>query len=388
MLDGISIPMTVSSSIKRAFACVMVAGMLGAIAPAGAVPIKIDDVTLVPDDQIGPATAMAMFKAMGNDEQIDALERAAKTFRTQKSRTATGDWKLTQFYDGLMGDADDPRMQEVLRRWIERYPQSPTPRIIKAHFMLLGLTGAHTIAEVVDRNPQSVTVSPEKLAKLISYLVETRAWASTDPHWYVERARAELLQGTDRQTFQEHILEGVRREPSYVALQNIGTEGVLANRSGNDGQLEDWARRLSQAAGDDPAGQSAYAQAYWHAFEKTYDGPMRWTTQIDWDRFKNSAAALLDQRPTPDNITRMAVFACAAPDRAETARIFALSEKPVGFYPWSSRKRRDACLAWANAPFWQKTYEWFAQWVDADYRRLALWGPFWVEERQANSAPH
>lgn len=74
-------------------------------------------------------------------ENFPELERMAQSYRTQRSRTTSGLWKLTLFYAGIQAalnsNDDDTNidkrflaLEEKTKNWRQKYPQSPTAHIV------------------------------------------------------------------------------------------------------------------------------------------------------------------------------------------------------------------------------------------------------------------
>jgi hypothetical protein len=82
------------------------------------------------------ATARTLFEK----EEFEELTRLAREYRSKASRTSSGIWKLTVFYDGVDGTSRTPASQKRTweeidgraRRWTERFPDEPAGYISRA----------------------------------------------------------------------------------------------------------------------------------------------------------------------------------------------------------------------------------------------------------------
>jgi hypothetical protein len=368
---------------KLAFRALALACAFGLAATAAhAVPqFPVDDLTKMPDQNLDGASAMALFKSMMMDEQLDATEKAVEQFRQEKSKTALGEWKLSHFYDALKGQIKDPRLEPLLAKWTQRFPQSPTPKIIKAHFLFLDAINDTGQQGFNDKPAQATNYQAAKLKALSDYLDEIKpAVAARDPQWYVLRARTDMLMDADPIAFLGNAMTGLKQEPTFVALQDAGTDYF----AGNSRDLERWARLMQQTLGDAPGTGGAYALAYWRAYNEAYHADMRRNSDIDWDDFTKSAAALVRDYPDPQNVGRMALMTCSGADRAATKQLIGMGRGPLAFYPWASLQQQKVCAQWAAAPAWVGAYEWLMQWIDRDHAQLAQYGPMSFRRRSAS----
>lgn len=319
--------------------------------PATSGPPNFNDLANRRDEELGAAVASLFFAAMQSDEQLDALESAASKFRSKNAKTANGESKLGLLYDSIVVDPQDPRLDLFLDRWFARWPQSPTPYIIKSHVLLLDAVGARSLRSLHFDQAQSVQLPADKLRSLQKYLETHKKLARIDPHWFVLAAHTARLAQTGEMAFTALITEGLSQHPTYTAIYDAGTDYFMPGRTGDPSSLEKWASQLSSQTGLVDA-QGAYARVYWHAFLFGERGKIFQRAVIDWRKFKLSSASLLQADPSPQNFARMTLMSCIAGDRQETKRLFAVSSEPLSFYPWSGNEERDICLKWARQSQW------------------------------------
>lgn len=336
---------------KLAACCLVLALWLAPLRAHAAETPAAPDLINARDDTLAGAGAMALFGAMQYEEHMDVFEKAAAEFRTKKLRLSTGEWKLSALYNGVMGDAVDPRWDPLLERWRKKYPESPTPYIVRAQLLWQGVIGRNVAPVYYSIQSRNQDVAAEKAKEIKAYLEANRAIASRDPHWFDLMARAGMMSGQDEAGFSATIVEGLIKEPTYYVLYESGADYFLQN-GGNSAALERWARQISAIAAISGA-DSAYARIYSYAFYNRYGWNLFRKTRIDWEHFKSSANAMLATDYSDRNLGRATLMACLANDHAETKRLVDTAAGSLDFYPWAGPKEREQCLAWANKPAWR-----------------------------------
>jgi hypothetical protein len=322
------------------------------------------------------AVGNALLAAMnGDDTQLDVLEAVAKTLRSSKVRVETGSWKLAVLYDSIAVQPNDPKFQKLIEHWHSRWPGSPTPYIIQAQALLVGIYSIPWSQQRDLPDPRDHTISLEAIKELQRHLENSRAAANADPHWYTLAARARVLAEADEatsettETFSNFVLEGIAREPTYDELYAAGTYYFLQKWSGvlaNGESLEKWA--LAASAASNKAGlNSGYARVYWHAFKSQYGREIFSGSKLDWPHFRTSADAYIVEDPTSRIQDRALFLACLAGDRGETRRLFSVRAKKMMFDDYAAQELVGVCRSWAAAPAWRVTLENFVERMSPDF---------------------
>lgn len=129
-------------------------------------------------------------QSLWHSKAFDTLEAMAASYRSTKARTRSGYPLLDVYYRAhadrrdWFPNSDFPSGEDwiTIEKWIEAKPDSPTPIIIKALFLVknsLKSIGVETAAKLT---PWSVP--PDLLAAARDLLEKNKAVAAQDPHWY------------------------------------------------------------------------------------------------------------------------------------------------------------------------------------------------------------
>ncbi len=154
------------------------------------------------------------------------LERVSSAYRADKTRTASGLWKLTFFYIGLANavdalagsDGTDAAYDDLIARtdaWSRQYPGSPGACITRsmvhvAHAWYFRGSGfADSVA------PEAWEPFEKYIALARQELESHKATASIDPRWYESMLIVARAQGWPRKQFDALLDEALDREPTY-----------------------------------------------------------------------------------------------------------------------------------------------------------------------------
>lgn len=294
------------------------------------------------------------------DENFARLEEMARDYRTNRTRTPSGLWRLTVFYAGVQGVLDEarrspPGMREAkmasherrVRRWVERYPESPSAHImsgialIERAWSYRGSGYAHTVP------PEAWPPFHEHVAKARAYLEEHKTIAAADPRWYQAMLEVARLQSWEQERFDTLLEEALTREPLYYQTYFEALEHLLPKWHGDVEAIE----RFAQAAVKRTAaqeGRGMYARIYWYASQVQYDNDLFKKSLAVWPRMREGFDDVVARYPDPWNLNNFAKFACLAGDKAKTRELLARVQPQVVRQAWDPESLLQQCVAWAT----------------------------------------
>jgi hypothetical protein len=291
---------------------------------------------------------------------FDDLERLAASYRREKSRTASGVWKLSVFYDGINDVFIDilkeqrdvaayDRVEERTRNWVEKYPESPTGHI--AHSMVLAERAwAHRGRGAAD------TVSDAAWALFRQHIAATRAYlekhkdvASVDPAWYGEMIAIARDQNWDRAKFDALLEEALDREPLFYQNYFTAVTHLMPRWHGDLQQIEDFAQYAVRKTRH-LEGQGMYARIYWYASQMEFKNEIFTNSLADWPQMKAGFDDVISRYPDAWNLNNYARFACMARDKPKAVELLARIGTSVVSEAWVPIGLQSQCAQWSSMP--------------------------------------
>lgn len=287
--------------------------------------------------------------------RFEPLERLAREYRSQKSRTGSGVWKLTWLYAGIPwypphGARDQLYWDTVeikSKHWIERYPDSPT-----AHIAYAGTLLAH--GSSIRGESWARDVQPENWAPYLAYVAKARRYlelhkdiAADDPHWYVLMLSVARHEGWSRPDFYELLQEASARHPSYYPIYFEAADYLLPKWHGDRAQL-DRLVELAVSRTKEREGMTLYARVYWYLAQVEYGDTMFDHSLIEWDLMEQGIDEILSHYPDQWNINHFAKFACLAGDLDKARELLARMEGKPLVQAWGDWGGFPMCDAMAH----------------------------------------
>lgn len=288
-------------------------------------------------------------------EQFSKLEALSAKYRTSKSRTSSGIWRLSLFYAGVASAFTFERNKQEFwlkaersaKKWVAAYPDSATARLAYARMLInrgwsyRGTGYAHTVKRQ-DWKPFHDYVQQARV-----YLEKHRQVASNDPYWYELMARIGYTQGWPDSEFSKLISEALQREPLFYQTYFAAIDYYTPKWRGSAAAIEKFARKtLEQTKAAE--GYGMYARVYWYASQTHFGDKLFSESLVDWPMMKRGIDDVLKKYPDRWNINNFARFACLAKDRAKTSELFArIGNSPLPA-AWRSRLLYQHCKAWAS----------------------------------------
>ena len=281
---------------------------------------------------------------------LDAIEH---DYRTSRSRTGSGSWKLAEFHIGV--ELALPRAKReigcpfaaepFLNDWARADPAAPAPYIAKAT-MLVNRAWCFRGDGYASEVPENVwQLFRDDIDQAEALLTEHKAVAAIDPEYYAVMEIIFRAQSRSDGAFHALVDEATKREPYYYPIYWHTYTHAMPQWGGSSAAIERAARyEVSRTRKAD--GLGAYARFYWFAIVQDCDC---WTDAIDLPTMKLGMRDLADRYPDPWNLAHFARFACMFNDR-ETARTYfdKLGKEDV-VEAWDSPESYQQCRAFAGA---------------------------------------
>lgn len=295
-------------------------------------------------------------------EDFSKLEEMSGLYRSSKSRTSSGLWKLTVFYAGLDGAIDAHvdvasagrgietgfrELESKTMRWAQQYPDSPSARI--AYSMVF------TNRAWVNRGDgYAPAVPPSRWAPFRASMAVARknledhkAIASVDPRWYETMLEVARAENWERDQFDRLLNEALDREPLFYQTYFAALEYLLPKWHGGLAEIDEFARNaVRRTAKTD--GNGMYARLYWYASQTQFQNKLFGDSLAGWPQMRRGFDDILAQYPDAWNLNNYAKFACLANDLPKTRELLKRTEASVIPEAWQPRQLRERCVSWAK----------------------------------------
>jgi len=277
------------------------------------------------------------------DGSFAELEGVAEMFRSQESRTSSGLWDLSLFYQGIIRtynfDFVADRYVQVIESFWDAYqaemPDSPTPIIGKAKFYIAlawHYRGNNYAGDVSALNMRRFIIN---MGKAEDVLFEGQAIGKTDPEWYASMLAVLGVHRSRSADFNDVLWEGMQKYPDYYDIYFTAATYLERRWSGDNGLLDLFARyAMSHTA--TTQGAAIYTRIYWY-MAPFYGNQLFYKTDLNWDLMKIGMLDILEEYPDEWNIQHFAGFACNAFDGRMTAWLIEkMTEEPIS-NAWKQR---------------------------------------------------
>jgi hypothetical protein len=178
-------------------------------------------------------------------------------------------------------------------------------------------------------------------------LMQDKALAAGDPHWYATMAEVATLQGWDDADFDALLHEAMARELTYTDIYFEAGNRAMPKWSGSAAKLEKLARDVL-ARTRAVEGSGLYTRIYWSAANSGYKDELFEESAVDWAEMSKGMDDLLARYPSQWNINHFAHFACLAGDYGKAAAMMARIEQEPMTELWGGAWSYYACKWWAE----------------------------------------
>lgn len=285
----------------------------------------------------------------------DKIEALFESYRTDKSRTSSGIWKLTNAYaflENLQRDwtntANTDWNGKKLKEWRVKYPDSPVPYLFQSAIDLHQTTAILNDRLARSTYPGGDAALRAKLAEAKANLETNKEIASKDPHYYALLIRIMRNQGAELSMILDVAMEGADRHPEYYSIY---FEAVLAIAHGSKRPFEDIEALANTAVEKTRAtlGEEVYVRIYWYALQMVVGIDGAQNLKWNWEKIKNSMETVLSRYPAQWNIQNFAMYSCFFGDAPQTRTMM---EKVKGVplpEVWSQTELHDMCRDFASS---------------------------------------
>ena len=283
------------------------------------------------------------------NRRFDELEAMAAAFHARDARTPSGLWKLNYFYEGLR------RFQKYMPRdpdrqidgWLAAKPESAAAHIgyavmtLEQAWEIRGTGYASTV------EPENWKPFHDAVERAGQHLMEYKAIADGDPHWYDAMLEVATLQSWDDAAFDALLHEGLDKEPLYYDLYFHATNRNLPKWGGSAEKVEVLARdALTRTRATE--GSALYARIYWSADGGHYRGRLFKDSAVDWEEMRAGVDDVLARYPDQWNINNFARFACLAQDADKTYELIARIAGEPDPAVWGYGSLFERCKSWST----------------------------------------
>lgn len=288
------------------------------------------------------------------EENFDKLEEVAEQFRTERTISQGGNWRLSWFYGGLSKgwigftpSKKDLALQK-LQRWIEQKPNSVTPRIVLGRVYTDFGWEARGSGWAKDVTEEGWEIFHEELAKAWDILLEAEKLEQKDPELYC--ALMLIARGTSKpdELVVGFFEKGVAIDSGHHPLYTERAETLLPRWGGGQGELEKFADRAVELTQEEE-GQSNYLRIAAKAASYHYsDGPEEFLKHnFSYHRLTQAYHDLIQHYPNTNYYINTFGFMASVYGDKETARtIFDEIGRNVDYSAWGGSDNYNKYHKW------------------------------------------
>jgi hypothetical protein len=284
------------------------------------------------------------------------LEAMSEAFRTEKSRTASGLWKLTLFYAGLDAALADASVDvkgsfEALEgktaEWAKYYPDSPTAHIAQSMVLINHAWSFRGGGYASTVKPEAWAPFRQHIAKARENLETNKVVAARDPRWYETMLTIARAESWDRKQFDGLLNEALDREPGFYQSYFLALEYLLPKWQGDIVQIERFAQDAVKRTAKEE-GKGMYARIYWYASQTQFKNDLFANSLAVWTRMRAGFEDVIQKYPDAWNLNNYAKFSCLAKDKKKTRELLARIEPIIVPEAWQPATLLNQCADWAR----------------------------------------
>lgn len=178
------------------------------------------------------------------------------------------------------------------------------------------------------------------------HMMNSKAIASTDPHWYEVTAHIKKALNEDSTSFKEFIDEGLDNFPGYYQLYFAAIDFLAPKWHGNKYEIERFANNAVKRTAKSE-GMGMYARIYWYASQTQYDEKLFVESNVVWGKMREGILDVIAVYPDSWNIQNFAFFSCLAKDKNMTRVLFDMMNSPMIKSVWKNEKYYEYCKTFA-----------------------------------------
>lgn len=282
-------------------------------------------------------------------KRFDVLDTAYQLYRDRNSRTPSGLWNLSIFYNGLQSlsetkqqysESSFDQREKLLLEWLKASPKSPAPYIAYSN-LLINHGWYYRGNKYANEVSSEAWVGFNKyIEKARNVLEKNKLIASQDPEWYATMLIVAKAQGWSRQDFDGLFAEAIKSEPNYYATYFNALEYLFPKWHGSIDKIDQFVHQAVNTT-KSTEGVSMYARMYWVASQGAYTRDIFTSTRANWTEMKAGFDDIILRYPDAWNLNNYAYFACVAGDKAKTKELIKRIGKNVIPQAWPVAEQYD-----------------------------------------------
>ncbi len=222
-------------------------------------PFQTCNVVQLDVDDSTDANAVEVLKGgvadLLQNEKFDELDCLADALRSNKTKFASGAWRLHSIYSGVdhpLRHATEEDWKEDLahlQHWTETKPLSITARIAlaRAYVSYAWAARGHGHSDTVSGS--GWRLFEERADKAYQILNEAAKLKSKCPEWYVAMQQVEQAQGWDIPRSSALFEQAIAFEPTYYLYYRVHADQLLTKWEGQEGDTENFATAIADRIG-------------------------------------------------------------------------------------------------------------------------------------------
>jgi hypothetical protein len=272
-----------------------------------------------------------------------ALDKMEDEFRTRRSLTPGGTWKLAAYYAGLgfalrpqtVGGCADAQ-SGFIDDWRAAAPHSPAANIIKAR-NLIDLAWCYRGDGYADTVSSNSWGPFRKNVQAARAAITADPAIAVDPEYYAVMLDLYLSESRVGPEYDVLLDRAIKQEPSYHRIYFNAVRRAQPQWGGSFAAVDALARRAADATAR-TEGAGGYARVYW----TLADCDCRLDQMgVDWTEMQKGMDDVMDRYPVDWNAANFARIACRYGDQTAAARYY-------------RQIKNDDGRAWSNKDEWQK----------------------------------
>ena len=293
--------------------------------------------------------AVAQLLKASRFKELDCL---ADSLRSSKVHFATGEWKLSSFYEAVSEPLQHPTQEDwdftlsQLKNWGSQHPSSITAQIAlaDAYINYAWFARGEDTSDTVSQ--KGWELYGQRIAHAKAILDHSVTFKTKCPEWYSAMQSVALAQSWDLQAARALLEKAIKFEPTYYTYYRTYAYFLQPQWHGEEGDSEKFANEIADRIGGDD-GDIVYAQTVARIVCICNAAPV--LKNLSWPRTQKGFA-LMERRygSSLHNLNRLAVIAWKFDDPVAAVKIFPRIEDQWAKDVWNSKKNFDIGKQWAT----------------------------------------
>lgn len=287
-------------------------------------------------------------------EAFDKLEAMATRVRDLRGRSDEGEWELRTFYDSFeyayweKEPSNRVEYLKMLDAWIEAYPDSITPRVVK------GLTHVNYAWEErsggwgTDLNQRQRDGFKRELESAAAVFEAADGMAQKDPFLYAQWVTAGMGLNYPRERMDAIVEKGRAIDPGFHPLYSKMAYALTPKWGGSTEEFAAFADQANTWAGPEQ-GDQMYALIGARLADQMDSTDFSTTPFLDWARLDKGMTELRAAFPDSwDYKNRHAQLACFYRNKEKAAELFDAIGDDLSYDVWQSEETFQQWKRWSK----------------------------------------